>query len=152
MNVLNIQLPHQCILGQLEGARALMHDTTLAVHSQYARWQSTRVSIFSYLLIVASVAVYDFVLTITYAPTLQFMEENPLGRWLMGLDRLELAFGESPDLTLFLTMKTIGTLTVLATMYVLVQWRSKIGHPVALGVSSFQIYLAGYLTFALPMG
>jgi hypothetical protein len=110
------------------------------------------VSIFSYLLIVASVAVYDFVLTIIYAPVLQFMEENPLGRWLMGLDRLDLAFGESPDLTLFLTMKTIGTLTVLATMYVLVQWRSRIGHPVALGVSSFQICLAGYLTFAVPMG
>lgn len=117
------------------------------LHTHYTRWQSTRVSIFSYLLIVASVAVYDFVLTITYAPMLQFMEENPVGRWLMGLDGFDFVV-KSPDLTLFLTMKTIGTLTVLVAIYLLVQWRSRIGHPVALGVSSFQIFLAGYLTFA----
>ena len=151
MNVIDTHLPQQCILGQLQGARELMHDATKAVLVQYARWQSTRVSLISYLITVASVAVYDFVLTITYAPMLQYMEENPLGRWIMGLDRLSLEFGESPDLTLFLTMKVIGTMTVLASMYALVQWRSRIGHPVALGVSSFQIFLAVYLTFALPL-
>jgi hypothetical protein len=151
MNVLNIPLPQRCELGQLSGARELMRDMTRAVLAKLARWQSTRVSIFIYLLIVASVAVYDFVLTIRYSPMLQFMEENPLGRWLMGLDKLSRNFGETPDLTLFLTLKTIGTLTVLATMYLLFRWRSRIGHPVALGVSSYQIYLAGYLTFALPM-
>ena len=129
-----------------------MQDATKAVLAQYARWQSTRVSLFSYLIIVSSVAIYDFVLTITYAPMLQFMEKNPVGRWLMDLDKLNLAVGESPDLTMFLTMKTIGTLALLVTMYVLAQSRSRIGHPVALGVSSFQICLAGYLTFALPMG
>ncbi|MFY8201099.1 MAG: hypothetical protein ACOVLE_10535 [Pirellula staleyi] len=151
MNVLNIPLPQQCELGQLQGAREIMRDMKRAVLAELARWQSVRVSIFIYLLIVASVAVYDFVLTIKYSSMLQFMEENPVGRWLMGLDKLSRDFGETPDLTLFLTLKTIGTLTVLATMYLLFRWRSRIGHPVALGVSSYQIYLAGYLTFALPM-
>lgn len=102
-------------------------------------------STFVYLFIVGSVSAYDIILTIKYAAYLKYMEENPIGRWLMRLDELE--NGCLPDLTWFLTAKTIGTLFVLAGMAALILWKGKLGHPVAIGVSLFQLCLAAYLTF-----
>ncbi|MEQ1825643.1 MAG: hypothetical protein ABL921_06835 [Pirellula sp.] len=119
-----------------------------AVHALYSFWRSSTFAISIYLATVASVAFYDSVLTIRYAESLEYMEQNPAGRWLMGLNYLK--WGEQPDLTLILTMKTLGTLIVLATMYTLFKRRTRIGHPVALGVTSFQLVLAFYLTFGLP--
>lgn len=98
-----------------------------------------------YLFIVGSVSAYDIVLTIKYAAYLKYMEENPIGRWLMRLDELE--NGCLPDLTWFLTAKMIGTVIVLAGMAALILWKGKLGHPVAIGVSLFQLCLAAYLTF-----
>ena len=109
---------------------------------------SSLYSIVLYQIIVAAVSIYDMLLTIAYAPSLHMMEQNPIGRWLMKLDRLNPTFGGTPDLTLFLSMKIIGTVIVLIAMFVLVQWRSRIGHLVSMGVSSFQLCLAFYLTFA----
>ena len=82
-----------------------------------------------------------------YAVSLQHMEENPVGRWLMGLHNMSHSFGETPDLSFFLAMKILGTMLVLTTMYLLIRWRARIGNPVSIGVSSFQIFLASYLTF-----
>jgi hypothetical protein len=113
--------------------------------TSYARWKSSVLSSVTYLSLVGSVSLYDIVLTILYAPYLKHAEQNPVGRWLMGLDHLKL--GELPDLTLFLTLKSIGTVFVLATMHCLILWRSQLGHPVALGVSLCQLVLAAYLTF-----
>jgi len=46
-------------------------------------------------------------------------------------------------------MKVLGTITVLTVMYLLIRWRARIGNPVSIGVSSFQISLAFYLTFGV---
>jgi len=104
------------------------------------------VSIAAYLSIVASVAIYDVFLTIRYWRSLKQMEENPMGRWLMNLDQIQ--DGVMPNLTLFITAKSFGTLLVLAAIVILVLRYSRIGHPVALGVSGFQLGLATYLTYA----
>lgn len=101
----------------------------------------------TYLTIVASVAIYDICLTIQYSRSLKQMEENPIGRWLMNLDRIQ--ENVMPDLTLFITVKSLGTLVVLAAIVTLVLRFSRIGHPVAIGVSGFQLGLAAYLTFGL---
>jgi hypothetical protein len=111
-------------------------------------WYSSLIAIYSYLTVVASVSIYDFVLTVQYAECLEQMEENPIGRWIMGLDHLK--FGQIADPTMFLILKALGTILVLAIMYVLFTRRTRIGHPVALGVASFQIVLACYLTCVLP--
>jgi hypothetical protein len=116
-----------------------------AIHS-YRRFVGSAYSTICYLAIVGAVSVYDIILTIKYAFYLKYMEENPIGRWLMQLDTLE--NGCLPDLTWFLTAKSIGTLIVLAGIYVLVHWKGRLGHPVGIGVSSFQLALASYLTFA----
>ena len=104
-------------------------------------------SVVTYLTVVATVAIYDMMLTIQYWPSLKQMEENPMGRWLMNLDRIE--EGVMPNLTLFIAMKSIGTLIVLITIFTLVIRSSRLGHPVAFGVSCFQLGLAAYLTFGL---
>ena len=100
-----------------------------------------------YLTIVASVAIYDICLTVQYWRSLKEMEENPIGRWLMNLDKIQ--EGAMPDLTLFITIKSLGTLIVLAAIVTLVIRCSRIGHPVAIGVSGFQLGLAAYLTYGL---
>ncbi|MFY7877326.1 MAG: hypothetical protein ACOVQM_17855, partial [Pirellula sp.] len=84
---------------------------------------------------------------IRYAESLEQYEANPIGRWLMGLDQL--ARAECPDVTLFVGCKTVGTMLVLAVIATLVVRWARLGHPVAMGVSLFQITLGYFLTFSL---
>lgn len=123
------------------------HAFRLGLSRAIRRGLSAYLLISTYLTIVASVAIYDICLTIQYSRSLKQMEENPIGRWLMNLDRIQ--ENVIPDLTLFLTAKSLGTLVVLVALVTLVLRYSRIGHPVAIGVSGFQLGLAAYLTFGL---
>lgn len=122
-----------------------MREMRSSLQAAYQRWQLTYLSIATYLTIVASVAIYDMLLTIRYCRSLKQLEENPIGRWLMNLDHIH--EDSMPNLTLFISAKLIGTIAVLATIYILIMRSSRLGHPVAAGVSSFQLGLAAYLTF-----
>lgn len=113
----------------------------------FDRWRASWISLISYLLIVGGISFYDIYLTIKYAESLEQYEANPIGRWLMGLDQL--ARAECPDVTLFVGCKTIGTLFVLAVMAILVLRWARLGHPIAMGVSLFQLTLGYILTFTL---
>lgn len=108
-------------------------------------WQLVILSVSVYLSTIAAVAAYDIQLTIRYALSLKQYEQNPIGRWLMDLDRI----GDNalPDVTLFVALKVLGTVTVLIVIVGLVRWRGRVGHPVGIGVSTFQIGLACYLTY-----
>jgi len=97
-----------------------------------------------YLFIIAAVSIYDMLLTIRYADTLKSLEQNPLGRWMMRLDEIEQ--GISPDLTLFLSVKSLGTILVMLALMALVRYRARLGHPVGLGVAMCQLVLLWYLT------
>ena|GEM_PF-1701045 len=114
--------------------------------SAFRFWRSSYMSVATYLTVVATVAVYDMMLTMRYWNSLKQMEENPIGRWLLNLDHIQ--DGTVPNLALFLSMKAIGTVIVLMTLAFLVTRSSRLGHPVATGVSCFQLGLATYLTFA----
>ena len=112
----------------------------------YRHWRESAISTVTYLIVIAAVAIYDILLTIQYRESLKQLEENPIGRWLMNLDQAdELA---ASDLALFLVMKSIGTIIVLVTVYTLIKRRIRIGHPIAAGVTSFQLGLAAHLTFS----
>jgi len=113
----------------------------------FDRWRASWISLVSYLLIVGGISVYDIYLTIRYAESLEQYEANPIGRWLMGLDQL--ARAECPDVSLFIGCKTVGTLLVLAVIATLVIRWARLGHPIAMGVSLFQITLGYFLTFSL---
>jgi hypothetical protein len=106
----------------------------------------TSVPIACHCFIIALVSIYDMYLTVKYAQYLKYMEQNPVGRWLMQLDQLK--SGAIPDLTLFLSAKSVGTLLVLVILALLYHHRRRIGHPVAVGVTTFQVVLAWYLTMA----
>ena len=97
-------------------------------------------------LVIGLVSIYDMYMTVRYASSLKYMERNPVGRWIMQLDHLP--NGELPDLTLFLSAKSIGTLLVVAIIAMLYRRRHQIAQPVAMGVTLFQILLGGYLTLA----
>jgi hypothetical protein len=105
---------------------------------------SSSIPIGYHCAVIGLVSLYDMYLTVLYASSLKYMERNPLGRWLMRLD--DLPSGVIPDLTLFLSAKSMGTFLVLLIVTTLYCRRRRIGQPVALGVSLFQILLAGYLT------
>ena len=111
----------------------------------FCSWPFAVLSVSSYLAIITMVAAYDIQLTIRYAISLKQYERNPIGRWLMNLDRI--GTSATPDLTLFLALKIVGTLSVLFVIVGLVRWRARVGHPVGVGVASFQIGLACYLTY-----
>lgn len=98
-----------------------------------------------YLGTIAAVSIYDMALTIKYPFSLKELELNPVGRWLMSLDRIPC--GKIPDLGLFLGAKFLGTVTVMGVLCWLVGRSGRIGHSVGMGVALFQIVLAIYLHF-----
>ena len=130
---------------QFEGLEPQFQLPRINLLAVYRRWRSSTFSTVTYLTVIAAVAIYDIVLTLRYWESLKQLEENPIGRWLMNLDHVE--NGVMPNLTLFLILKGLGTLIVLLTIYTLIKRRGSIGHPIAAGVSSFQLGLATYLTF-----
>jgi len=98
-----------------------------------------------HLVVIGAISFYDMVLTVRYAGSLKQLELNPIGRWLMQLDQIPR--DASPDLTLFLLAKGLGTAIVLLAIFVMTQRRARLGHPVGLGVSLCQIMLAMYLCY-----
>jgi hypothetical protein len=101
-----------------------------------------------YVTVVALVAAYDIVLTIRYANFLVQLEENPVGRWIMNLKHDTIYDVEAtPNIVPFIVLKVFGTFLVLGVIIALIRWRSHMGHLVGLGVSSFQLGLAAYLTY-----
>jgi len=125
--------------------KAVADRTMQAVKAVLCSWQVAVLSVSTYLAIISIVAVYDIQLTIKYALFLKQQEQNPIGRWLMNLDQISV--NSMPDITLFLVLKAIGTITVLVVIVSLVRWRARVGHPVGLSVAAFQIGLACYLTY-----
>ena len=112
--------------------------------SAYHRWRKSAISTATYLIVIATVAIYDILLTIQYWESLKQLEENPIGRWLMNLDQVERV--AASNLALFVVAKSIGTIIVLVTVYTLIKRRGRIGHPIGAGVATFQLLLATYLT------
>ncbi len=128
--------------------QSILHRTTLGssfkrTAYRFLAWQQS-LSVTMYLFIISAVSIYDMLMTVRYADTLKYMEQNPFGRWMMRLDELE--HGVPPDLTLFLSVKSLGTVLVMLVLFGLVRYRARLGHPVAIGVSICQLMLLWYLT------
>ena len=102
-------------------------------------------SLAAYMLVIGAISLYDMVLTVRYAESLKQLELNPVGRWLMQLDQLPK--DATPDLTVFLFAKGMGTAIVLLVILMMTLRRARIGHPVGVGVSLCQIMLAMYLCY-----
>ncbi|MFO1065784.1 MAG: hypothetical protein U0892_18130 [Pirellulales bacterium] len=95
--------------------------------------------------VIGLVAAIDTYLTIKYAESLDIYEQNPIGRWLMGLDGGPIC--ETQQIAAFITAKFLGTILVLVILQSLATWRARLGGAVALPVALFQLGLAYHLFF-----
>lgn len=135
------------IVNEKAGLKSFRDSLKAQVHQWIAQWQSSSVSMVVYSLIIAMVAIYDISLTIKYANSLAQLEANPIGRWLMNIEHAEIQLLAVPSgMYLFLQLKALGTVVVIAILHGLVRWRLDMGHAVAFGVTAFQVWLFCYLT------
>lgn len=136
--------PGKLGLGGLEPVKVVLAESSRVTIALHEKWKGSVAPLIWHSLIIGLVSLYDMFLTVKYAVHLKYLEQNPMGRWMMQLD--EIQSGSVPDLTLFLSAKSIGTVLVLAIVACLYLRRRRIGHPVVVGVSGFQLALAWYLT------
>lgn len=92
--------------------------------------------------VIGAVSAYDAFLAMKFRSDLPLMERNLLGRALLQLD--------NDDPALFLTVKFLGTMTVLGILANLYHLRPQWAMKVAYGVTAFQIGLVVYLNWAGP--
>jgi len=84
------------------------------------------------------VSLYDAWLIARFEDSIVFMEENPVGRWLLQINN-----GGSG---VFIRVKLAGTLIVLTTLLIMRWQESRAVVPVTTSISSFQAGLLCYLT------
>ncbi len=94
---------------------------------------------------IGCVSAFDTYLTIKYAESLDIYEQNPVGRWLMGLDHGPVC--ETQQIAAFITAKFLGTLLVLIAIQGLAFWRVRVAGLVAAPVALGQLYLVVHLLF-----
>ncbi|MFM7037964.1 MAG: hypothetical protein ACKO2L_09585 [Planctomycetaceae bacterium] len=88
-------------------------------------------------VLIAAVSIYDIWLTVRYREELPFMEENPLGRWLIRMG--------SGDVQLFVQLKVAGTIVVMAVLLGMMHRQSRLLAPVTGTLASLQTGLLAYL-------
>lgn len=94
-------------------------------------------------LFIGLVSLYDGYLVEQYRESILYMEQNPVGSYL-----LEMTEGEP---SLFLRVKATGTIFVLSTLAVMyVRWQ-RWAFPVVHAVAMFQFGLLLYMSFSLPV-
>ncbi len=96
--------------------------------------------------LIGCVSAFDTYLTIKYAESLDVYEQNPLGRWLMGLDNGPVC--DTQQIAAFITAKFLGTLLVLIVIQGLAYWRVRVAGLVATPVALAQLYLVIHLILA----
>lgn len=92
---------------------------------------------------IGCVAAFDTYLTIKFAGSLDVYEQNPLGRWLMGLDQGPIC--ETQQIAAFITAKFLGTLLALIVIQGLAFWRVRVASLVATPLALAQLYLVAHL-------
>jgi hypothetical protein len=97
-------------------------------------------------LTIGFVSAYDIFLTVKYYETLPSLELNPIGRWMMMLDRGPEC--ELNQIAAFITAKFAGNFLVLCVIELLVKWKQRAAAGVALGVAGFQLLLFGFLLYS----
>jgi len=90
------------------------------------------------LVFIGFVSLYDAWLIARFEESIVFMEENPVGRWLLQINN-----GGSG---VFIRVKLAGTLIVLTTLLIMRWQESRAVVPVTTSISSFQAGLLCYLT------
>jgi len=92
------------------------------------------------LSLIAAVSIFDTLLIVRFRETIDVMEENPIGIWL-----LKVAAGE---VEVFVRAKIAGTLIVLSVLTFMRIRRSRKAFPVTTSIAAYQTSLLTYIVFA----
>jgi hypothetical protein len=87
--------------------------------------------------IIAAVSIYDVYWSFKNQEVLWEFEENPVGSWLIAKD--------GGDVALFMTVKMISTMFVVAAVPILYRFRAYWGMAVGVSLATFQSGLFVYL-------
>ena len=87
------------------------------------------------VLLIGLVSLYDALLVFQYREVIE--EQNPFCAWLISL--------EPEYVSLFLAGKGLGTISVMAILFLLFRHWSRLAIPVAASLMMFQVGLMGYL-------
>ena len=98
------------------------------------RWQTGCLA--AMLAIITFVSCYDVYWSFKTAEILYQTEQNPIGMWLISLD--------GGDVSLFMTVKMVGTMLVILSIPALYCYRRKWGLTCAAGLTVFQCLLMVY--------
>ena len=90
--------------------------------------------------LIVAVSLYDTFLIVCFKDTIERMEENPIGLWLLRV-------GDG-DVEIFVRAKLAGTILVAATLVYLNRRGSWSVVPVTTSVAAWQVGLFAYLTLA----
>lgn len=92
------------------------------------------------LSLISAVSIYDTILIVVFSESIEVMEENPVGIWLLTVG--------NGNIWLFVRAKLAGTLIVLTTLKWMHHRRSNKTLPVTSSIAAYQTGLFTYLTFA----
>lgn len=95
--------------------------------------------------IIGCTSAFDTYLTIKYSRSLDIYEQNPIGRWLMGLDHGPVV--ETQQIAAFITAKFLGTIIVLVAIQGVAIWRVRLAGIIAIPIAAFQLSLIAHLLF-----
>lgn len=89
--------------------------------------------------LIVGVSLYDAWLIVEYAEQIRWLEENPIGTWLILMN--------NGDVSLFVRTKLAGTILVGFILLILRRWRYQHTLPVTSSLAACQSALFCYLSF-----
>jgi hypothetical protein len=100
--------------------------------------------------VIGIVSSYDVFLTIKYVEALPMMEMNPIGRWMMGLNKdysQGFVSGTVQQTACFIAAKFLGNIVVFGVIEALAHWHRPMAATVATTLAFVQLCLLYYLLF-----
>lgn len=137
--------PMSDVTGQWQSEWAV--ENAWAVPRKWARWLEASPTILALLAIwIGLVSAYDIYLTIKYADSLAYLEQNPLARGILNVDA---ARGMAVEhLARFIGFKCGGTVLAIGSLFLISNWKHHLASLAAGGVALVQLCVLLFLSFA----
>ncbi|WP_417736803.1 hypothetical protein [Rosistilla oblonga] len=117
------------------------------VPKNWARAVETSPTILALLAIwIGLVSAYDIYLTIKYADSLAYLEQNPVARGILNLDSIQ-GMGVE-HLARFIGLKCGGTVLAIGSLFMISHWKHHLANLAASGVALVQLCVLAFLSFA----
>lgn len=123
------------------------NDSILEMPKKWARWVESSPTILALLAIwIGLVSAYDIYLTIKFADSLAYLEQNPVARGILNLDTMRGM--EVEHLARFIGLKCGGTVLSIGGLFLISLWKHHLANLAAGGVALVQLGVLAFLSFA----